>query len=112
MIDYQKLEKYKNTYIDSLRKQLNNATDRLSAADTFFSFSLYPFYLEGINLEDEEGHVLYRLSDTLNESHRKGIKIAPSDLKNTKDKTIWYSLEDWRNAWKRRHNDIPIFSFR
>lgn len=93
---------------------LNVFCDDLARARAFlFRLSLLGFYdcMWG-GMKVEVGHILYRLSDFINESERKRIWIYPSETGMiVDDYGRCDSLEDWRRQWAKIHPIIPEFNF-
>lgn len=81
----------------------------------FFTMSLVGMYdcmWDGIKVE--VGHIIYCLSDFLDETERRQIDIYPSpegSLVDVETDTQWDSLEDWRRQWASMHPVIPEFDF-
>lgn len=86
--------------------------------ESFFSWALYPYYCpRGIDwdgMTTNAGHIIYRLSDFLQEEKRKNIAIYPNDkgslmIEMYERSVCWDSLEDWRKKWKKYYPIIPDF---
>jgi len=90
--------------------------------ERFFSDSLMPFY-DALydSLRSNAGHVLYRLSDFVDEQERKKIAIYPGsdgslDVSHEQEGgeatySKWNSLEDWRKSWEQTTDGlIPTLS--
>lgn len=89
--------------------------------DFFFSLALRGFYdamWDGLNAT--AGHIIYRLSDTIEKPQRETMDIYPSPTgsiifehksgKNHGYVDRWDSLEDWRKQWERLHPVIPEYT--
>jgi hypothetical protein len=65
-------------------------------------------------LDEEVGHIAFRLSDFLPEAERQHLMVYPAENGSviTEDVGKWDSLEDWRNYWQTHHSPIPEFDFR
>lgn len=90
--------------------------------ERFFSDSLKPFYgAMYAGLRPNAGHVLYRLSDFVDEQERNKIPIYPGsdgslDVPYEQEGgeatySKWNSLEDWRKSWEQKTDGlIPTLS--
>lgn len=59
---------------------------------------------EGMN--EETGHLLYRLTDHIDLEVRSGIEIWPRGADEP-----WITVEDWRGVWENHHPEvIPAFA--
>ena len=72
----------------------------------FFSHALCGYYdcmWDGMN--ESVGHLIYRLSDLIDELKRRQMGIYPSATGSLwLDGNMWNSLEDWRKIWEK---DFP-----
>lgn len=100
--------------LEALRKYIDEGGDLEKGREFFFSSTLLGYYdamWEGLNID--VGHILYRLSDFLEEDKRKRMMIYPSSDGSILDTEAgqWDSLEDWRQQWEKLHLVIPEFDF-
>ena len=81
-------------------------------AEWFFSFALLGYYdamWDGLN--GTAGHIIYRLSDAIEQPQRKIMAIYPKSTGSIIRKEVdrWDSLEDWRKQWENLHPVIPDY---
>ncbi len=91
--------------------------------EDFFSFALLGYYdaMHG-GMNAIAGHIIYRLSDFVEEEERKEMKIYPSQTGSIviqhegegaeffgDEEDRWDSLEDWRKLWEKDNPFIPEY---
>lgn len=100
-------------YLKNLSRYCLNVfhDDPVMARAFLFRLGLVGFYdCMWDSMKVEVGHILYRLSDFVDESERKQIWIYPSKIGTIVDEyDRCDSLEDWRKQWAKMHHIIPEF---
>lgn len=97
--------------LDFLKKE----SDSKSFFQQFFGLALYPGYdtvVSYFGMSHVVGHIVFRLSDFVDETQRKGIVLYPDKRGNLIDNgELCDSLEDWRQHWMLSHPDgIPTLT--
>lgn len=87
----------------ALLQSLEESLSKSELLHLFFREALTPYYdCMYSGLQSNVGHIIYRLSDNVEESLRRKIEIYPNLNGNG-----WVSLEDWRNEWTADNTHIP-----
>jgi len=99
-------------YLRSLLQWHKDHPD-LFSIETFFCQALLGYYdcmWSGMN--QEVGHLVYRLSDSVPEEERGRIPVYPGIDEGSLilENNRWYSLEDWRRCWEKQNPIIPHYT--